>query len=125
MPEIQVCVECGTKAVPPGEPPAGEKLYDLIRDILSDPQLSSLKARKVACLGNCDCECRVAMADPDRWSWMLGDVHPDEDAAFLRDVFHLWVNAPNGLIPKAERPQALKDKALGRMPPVLTRNRGA
>lgn len=123
MGEVQICVECGTKAARPGEAPAGEALYALVADILTDQQFVSLRPRKVACLGNCDCECRVALAHPDRWSWMLGDVDPDLDRAFLREVIALWVTSPNGLIAKPDRPQALTDKSLGRIPPVLSRNR--
>lgn len=125
MGEVQVCLECGTKAAQPGEAPAGEKLFDLVSDILNDPALATLQPRKVACLGNCDCDCRVALAHPERWSWMLGDVDPLRDEAFLREVIRLWVDAPNGLIPKADRPQALTDKSLGRIPPVLKRNRSS
>lgn len=119
--EVQVCVECGTKAARPGEAPAGEALYDLVSNILQDRGFDGLTARKVACLGNCDCDCRLALADPDRWSWMLGDVDPRTDGAFLREVLALWVKAPNGLIPKTDRPEALTEKALGRMPPVRPR----
>ena len=125
MGEVQVCLECGTEAAAPGDAPAGEKLFELIREILRDPAFATLHPRKVACLGNCDCDCRLALADPDRWSWMLGDVDPSQDEDLLREVIRLWVEAPSGLIPKAERPEALKDKALGRMPPVLKRSRPA
>lgn len=123
MAEIQVCVECGTKVVGLGEPPLGERLYDLVAGILETEGHEALSLRKVACLGNCDAECRLVLADPDRWSWMLGDMDIETDEALLREVFRLWLEAPNGLIPKALRPQGLKDKALGRMPPVLSRNR--
>lgn len=125
MAEIQICVECGTKAVGPGETPLGERLYDLVERILEEDGFDGLNLRKVACLGNCDAECRLALADPERWSWMLGDMDAQADEALLREVFKLWLEAPNGLIPKAQRPQGLTDKSLGRMPPVLNRNRTA
>lgn len=123
MGEVQVCLECGMKSVRPNDPVPGELLYEIIVDILKAPGFEPLSARKVACLGNCDAECRVALADPDRWSWMLGQIDPKQDEGFLREVIALWLAAPNGLIKKSDRPQKLTDKALGRMPPVLPRNR--
>ncbi|MEL7255846.1 MAG: DUF1636 domain-containing protein [Pseudomonadota bacterium] len=123
MGEVQVCIECGMEKAGPGERPAGEALFALISKLLEEPGLDQLEARQVACLGNCDADCRVALADPDRWSWMLGQVDPATDEALLREVLQLWLAAPKGLIPKADRPDGLKDKTLGRMPPVLTRNR--
>ncbi|MEO0371903.1 MAG: DUF1636 family protein [Pseudomonadota bacterium] len=124
MAELQVCIECGMEKAAPGERPAGEVLYELIERMVDELGMEGLQARQVACLGNCDADCRLALADPDRWSWMLGQLDPVDDEALLRDVIALWLAAPKGLIPKADRPVGLKDKTLGRMPPVMTSNRG-
>ena len=110
MGEVQVCIECGTEKARLGERPAGEAVFALITALLAEPGLEGLRLRQVARLGNCDADCRVALADPDRWSWMLGQVDPATDEALLREVLQLWLAAPKGLIPKVDRPDGLKDK---------------
>ena len=119
--EVQVCVECGKADNPNATVCDGEKLLELTERIVEAELFKPhLKVRPVACLGNCDHSCRLAIASLDKWSWSIGDINPSIDETFLRAFLEKWICTQTGLIPKHQRSQALLDKALGRQPPLMS-----
>ncbi|MEM8797026.1 MAG: DUF1636 family protein [Pseudomonadota bacterium] len=118
--ELQVCVECGKEDAPENQQCVGEQLCTLAEELLTVVPLNEhFKVRPVACLGNCDRRGRLVVASQNKWSWTIGDIHPDTDRAFLSEFLNQWAANSTGLIPKKQRSQDLMDKALGRQPPLL------
>ena len=118
---VHVCVNCThpNSAKRRSGVAGGEAVFERLSELLEGEGLSDVfTIERVVCLGNCKKRCRVSVAAPGRWSWLVGEIAPetdlDEFVAFLR----AWAGADAGLIPKDERSKWLQRKALGRVPPV-------
>ena len=71
-----------------------------------------------ACLGPCGVPGRIVVSGPGRWSWLIAGMAPGADIAALGDFIDAWRHAPAGLVPKNDRPERLRPKILGRVPPL-------
>jgi predicted metal-binding protein len=77
-----------------------------------------LQAQGFACLGNCRRRCRMSVAAPGRWAWLIGDIAPGDHLAPLCAFLDAWLASPDGAVPKDRRPEALRRKLIGRVAPV-------
>lgn len=82
------------------------------------PAGSALAVRGYACLGNCRRRCRLSIAAAGRWSWLVGDLGPDDDLAPLRGFLDAWFASPDGAVPTPQRPPAIRRKLIGRIAPL-------
>ena len=96
----------------------GEALPEALLKALEERKLDHLfKIDLITCLGNCKKRCRISVATPGRWSWLIGEISPEDDFKELMDFLEDWLDAENALIPKQERSKWLMQHGLGRVPP--------
>ena len=120
QPVIHVCVTCrhpdlsrhrrgegGGAAMPAALQGA------LDREGLAD----QFELRTYECLGSCSYRCRISIAGAGRWSWLFGKLSPNDDLTPLARFLRFWLSAPDGFVPKPDRPAALGAWLLGRVPP--------
>jgi len=119
---VHVCTHCrhpDYKARRQGKP-GGEALPEALKTALEEQGLDHIfKIEPITCLGNCKKRCRLSVVAPGRWSWLIGDLSPQDDFIELMDFLRAWQAAENGLIPKEERSKWLLRHGLGRVPPVI------
>lgn len=97
----------------------GEAFPEILKTALEEQGLNrTFKIELITCLGNCKKRCRISVGAPGRWSWLIGDLSPEDDFTELMDFLQSWQGAENGLIPKAERSKWLLRHGLGRVPPL-------
>ena len=108
---IHVCRGCKPRDASPG----GEALLAALLDWAADGPTTEIVPH--ACLGPCGAPGRIVVSGPGRWSWLLAGIAPGEDIAALAAFLDVWRRAPAGLVPKNDRPERLRPKILGRVPP--------
>lgn len=117
---VHVCTNCqhpDYKSRRRGEA-GGEALFVALRKALRDHKLDKeFSVEEITCLGNCKKRCRVSVAAPGNWSWLIGDLLPEDNFDDLMSFLRDWLDADAGLIPKEERSKWLMHHALGRVPP--------
>ena len=109
---IHVCRGCK----PRGDAPGGDALFAALRDWAAGGRAAIVPH---ACLGPCGAPGRAVLSAPGRWSWLFAGIAPGEDIAALGEFLDAWRRAPAGLVPKNDRPERLRPKILGRVPPSL------
>jgi predicted metal-binding protein len=70
----------------------------------------------VECLSVCKRPCTVGFAAPGKWTYVYGDFSTETAETILAGAA-LYAQAPDGLIPWKQRPDALKKGVVSRMPP--------
>ena len=76
----------------------------------------------VECLSVCKRPCTVAFAAPGKWTYVYGDLPDETSALTILAGAKLYAEAPDGLIPWKQRPDALKKGVVARIPPLETRS---
>lgn len=119
---VFVCTTCGStwqdgKRIGTS---AGEFLLQDLQTALAD---SGVQFQPVKCLSACLNPCAVAIAAPGKFSYILGqlpakDQRPETVQALVEFV-QLHQQKEDGFIPYAERPELLKNRVLGRIPPLV------
>ncbi len=72
----------------------------------------------VRCMSQCKRPCVVALSAPARFTYIFGDLDPERDAVAVLDTVALYAGAPEGFMPREQRPAALRGGVLGRVPPL-------
>lgn len=116
---IHVCVGCDhpdrAKRV---EELAGVDLLRRIEALVREADLGdALQVKSYACVGNCESRCRMSVGGPGRWSWLFGDLVPEDLPAELATFFQRWVQAEDGFLLKDARPGKVRKHLIGRVPP--------
>jgi predicted metal-binding protein len=78
---------------------------------------SGVAVKRVRCLANCARGLSAAMRHPNSWTYMFGELNPDDGAALI-DGALLLAQAQDGLMPWRGRPPALKRGLIARIPPI-------
>ena len=110
---IHICRGCK----PRDDAPGGEALLAALIDWAADGAAAEIVPH--ACLGPCGAPGRIVVSGPGRWSWLLAGIVPGEAIAALAAFLDVWRLAPAGLVPKNDRPERLRPKILGRVPPPI------
>jgi predicted metal-binding protein len=113
---VYVCTTCRDPADPPEAERAGARLHRAVR-ALAAARGDSVEIIGVECLSVCKRPCTVALSAPGKWTYVYGDFSPEIGASTLLDGATLYREAPDGLIPWRQRPDALKKGVVSRMPP--------
>jgi predicted metal-binding protein len=74
--------------------------------------------RDVRCMSQCKRPCVVAFSHPEKFTYLFGDLEATRDAAAVLDAFALYTSRDDGFMERFERPEALRDGILGRIPPL-------
>lgn len=100
---------------------AGEWLWQDLQVALAD---TGVQLEPVTCLSACLNSCAVAISAPGKFSYLFGQLPARENrseiAAALVQFAQLHQEKTDGFIPYAERPELLKNRVLGRIPPLAT-----
>ena len=72
----------------------------------------------VECLSVCKRPCTVGFAAPGKWTYVYGDLPAETAAENILAGAALYAQAPDGLIPWKQRPDALKKGVISRVPPL-------
>lgn len=72
----------------------------------------------IECMSACSHSCTVSFAAPGKFTYLFGDLPVSESAAAVLECATLYHAKPDGSLPWAERPQALKKGILAKIPPL-------
>ena len=103
---IHICVNCThpDAAKRQSGVAGGEAVINRLSARLDDDGLSDhFSVERVVCLGNCKKRCRVSVAAPSRWSWLIGEIASENDLDAFVVFPRAWLDGDAGLIPKDER----------------------
>jgi predicted metal-binding protein len=94
-------------------------MRDMLASALDREGLAArFRIEETGCLGGCSRRCRISVANPNRWSWLLSDLRPQDGGAEIVQFLRDWEGADLGLIPKDARSAWLLTHAIGRLPPL-------
>ena len=114
---VFVCTTCRHPDQPADDPPAGAALAETLA-ATADPAVVTL--RPVQCLANCRRGPSAAIARPGAWTYVFGNLFPDQCAVALLEGARLLAGSTDGLMPWRGRPEALKRGLIARVPPLET-----
>lgn len=118
---LSVCLRCrdGTEAHADDER-GGKRLADAIAAAFPDSALHRVggRLRGVRCMSQCKRPCTVALSARRRFTYLFGDLDPTRDAAAVLQLAHLYVETPDGFLPRDARPPRMQAGILGRIPPL-------
>lgn len=120
---VHVCTGCSHPSRDRrSDGPTGLDMVPAIRSLVGKAGLGeALGVAPYPCLGNCERRCRLSVGGRGRWSWLLGDLAPDDVPTDLATFIQRWVAAPDGFLAKESRPPRLRRHLIGRVPPLLPR----
>lgn|SRR5574337_609534 len=104
-----VCVKCKS-----GEKEAGQALFAALSERSCDGALA-LKA--VECFAVCKRPCTVALTAPGKWTYVVGDLRPDDHVGDILDAAQRYAASPDGVVPWRERPVSFRKGVVSRTPP--------
>ena len=115
MPEtiLYVCTTCRREGDDPDGQWAGARLH---AELLARAG-EQVRVEAVECLSVCKRPCTVAVAAPDRWTYVYGDLDPVESAAIILDGIAAYAGTPDGIVPWKQRPSAFRSGVIARIPP--------
>ncbi len=111
---VSVCISCRAKT--PDRPPPGRALQDALTDAFAAQGVDAA-LRAVQCLSVCSRAATVAVQAPDGYTFLFGDLQP-ADADALATFLAAYNSADYGFVPWRERPPALRQKIVARLPPA-------
>ena len=114
--ELLVCNACRKGLeLREGEKRPGEILFDA----LSATDLPDfVQIHGVNCLSNCSHGCTIVLRGEGRWSYVYGNLNPDEHVETIVDGVNKYLNAADGLVPWRERPEHFRKNCIARIPPL-------
>ena len=113
---LTVCTTCRMGTVKcEGVPVPGQVLHDRLAALLAQADGSALRLHGVECLAVCNDGCAAAIAEPGKWSYLLGRLTPDK-AADLLAFAGSYRQSRTGTVMPSKRAASLADMILGRIP---------
>ena len=109
---LLVCVKCRGED-PETLPRAGERLYERLRSEVG----TSVEVQKAECLSNCNRGCTIALRGPQRWTFVYGDIVPEDHLPEVVEGIRRYKAAPDGLVPWKQRPLHFRKHCIARLPP--------
>jgi predicted metal-binding protein len=121
---IHVCTTCrlGDEPLEPKEARSGARLY---RELSERGVHENVEIIPVECLSVCKRPVTIGFSAPGKWSYIYGDFPPESSAEMILTAAQLYADAPEGLIPWRERPDAIKRGVIARIPPAFAHIREA
>ncbi|APB33043.1 Putative metal-binding protein [Gloeomargarita lithophora Alchichica-D10] len=102
---------------------AGEFLFQDLQSALAN---TGVTLQSVKCLSACLNACAVAITAPGKFSYILGQLPAqDQRVATVQALVQLaqsHLEKSDGFVPYGERPELLKNRILGRIPPLVPVN---
>lgn len=114
-PTVYVCVTCRKLGEDGDGVRPGAKLAQAVEQAAVG---TGVTVREVECLANCRRPLSAAIRQKDSWTYVFGNLSETDDAKALIDGALLLGGAEDGLLPWRERPKALKQGLIARVPPL-------
>jgi predicted metal-binding protein len=111
--ELLVCVTCERDGTDPEAPRPGRLLADALAGLLPE----GVTLRETECLSNCTRGCTVALRGSGRWTYVYGNLSPDQ-AATVGEGAAKYRATADGLVPWRERPDHFRKNCIARVPPL-------
>ncbi|CAN5823572.1 hypothetical protein BH11PSE3_BH11PSE3_40100 [soil metagenome] len=73
----------------------------------------------VECLSNCQRSCSVAVSAPGKWTYVIGDLDPDQHAGDVLEFARLHAAHEQGLPAWRDRPVHIRKSTIARVPPMI------
>lgn len=113
---LTVCTTCRRADVDPEAPRPGAVMLHALREVnLPD----GVTLRGVECLSACTRGCAMVLSGgKDRWTYVYGDMSPDEHVEEILAGVAAYAQTTDGLVPWRERPQSFRKQTIARIPPL-------
>lgn len=114
---ISVCTSCRATG---GEDLSVEERpgHRLLSGLRAAGLPAGVSVRPVECLSVCKRPCTVALTGPDRYTYVFGDLDPEQDVAALVVCAARFGETEHGFMLWRERPAALRRGIVARIPPL-------
>ena len=99
-----ICVTCRA---------GGERFYAAVR-----ARADGLDVVPVECLSNCERSCSAAVAARGKWTYVIGDLDPDQHADDILEFARAHQAHADGLPLWRERPRHIRKHTIARVPPM-------
>ena len=114
--EILVCDTCRHDDFPKA---ADKRPGALFLEALAKQDLpAKITVRSVKCLSNCSQGCSIVLRGEGRWSYVYGNLNPNEHISAIVDGANKYLIAADGQVPWRERPEHLRKNCIARIPPI-------
>jgi len=110
-----VCISCRAGEASDGRP--GVQFIDALRERAAERGVT-LAIEPVESLAVCKRPTTIALAAPDKWTYVIGDLDTDADLDGTIDGAIGYARSENGVVPWKERPACFKKGVVSRIPPV-------
>ena len=115
---LYVCVTCrGNGDVSAGEPRPGARLLAAIEHGSAEAG-EGVAIIGVECLSNCSRSCSAAVAAPGKWTYVIGNLDPEQHASDILAFAHQHSAHEHGLPVWRERPEHIRKNTIARVPPI-------
>ena len=112
-PVLHVCVTCRAgQPLAEGQTAPGRFMHSAVA---AHPDSGTVELREVSCLSVCGDGCAAAISLPGKWSYLLGNLHP-ELAGDLLAYARLYAAHPTGTVLPSKRAASLASMIKGRLP---------
>lgn len=113
---VFVCVSCQPSGN--GDLTPGLRLVDTLQAKLRAAGASDVTIARVECLAVCNRACTVAVSGARRWTYLIGDVDPKQNADAFVSAILAYQRTLNGILPWADRPACFRKGVIARIPPL-------
>ena len=114
--EILVCDSCRHEDFPKA---ADTRPGALLLEALAKQELPvEIAVRSVKCLSNCSQGCSIALRGEGRWSYVYGNLTPNEHVSTIVEGANKYLTATDGLVPWRDRPEHFRKNCIARIPPI-------
>lgn len=111
---ITVCTTCRTAGVERENAP-GKSLFSAIQTAAAaEPDVV---VRPTQCLSVCKRVCTASISGEGKYTFVLGDLDPEKDAAAIVTLAKACAEADHGFVPWKKRPESIRSGIIARVPP--------
>ena len=119
--KLHVCTSCRPSGFPrdPATNRPGFKLFQELSSLLDKYLLCDhIVLVPSECLRLCPRPCGIALSRNNSWTYLFGDQDAKKTASDILDCAITYIQNPDGLLPRKDRPETLQPSILGRIPPT-------
>jgi predicted metal-binding protein len=119
--ELHICTGCADPNIERRRSGTGggkELLKAVLAAIERRTFARSVEISDFECLGVCTRRGRASINCPGKWGIVFGGLDDRTDAEPLCDFIEAWLRGPYGQVAMKDRPKAIRNKIIGRIPPT-------
>ena len=119
--KLHVCTSCRPSGFPrdPATNRPGFKLFQELSSLLDKNLLrDQIELVPTECLSLCPRPCGIALSRNNSWTYLFGDQDAKKTASDILDCAITYIQNPDGLLLRKDRPETLQPSILGRIPPT-------